>query len=101
MQSIINKFDALMDHFNLEDSEMVLEFKKDLIETLSELEEDSDFLQALQGHGVDNWPGYCDAYAEFYSEEDEEENSPIMETSCHENASDSPAVKPQPMCSKE
>ncbi len=31
-------------------------------------------LDALEGHGVDNWEGYDDAMAQFWENEEEEED---------------------------
>ena len=37
-----------------------------------ELLNDALFLSILEGHGVDNWDGYSEAQAEYYSDDEEE-----------------------------
>lgn len=43
-------------------------------EMYDRLMEDSTKLDMLHAHGVNNWEWYGDAMAEFYGEEDEDEN---------------------------
>lgn len=37
-----------------------------------ELLNDALFLSILESHGVDNWEGYSEAQAEYYSDDEEE-----------------------------
>lgn len=37
-----------------------------------ELLNDALFLSILESHGVDNWDGYSEAQAEYYSDDEEE-----------------------------
>ena len=37
-----------------------------------ELLNDALFLNILESHGVDNWDGYSEAQAEYYSDDEEE-----------------------------
>ena len=37
-----------------------------------ELLNDALFLRYLESHGVDNWDGYSEAQAEYYSDDEEE-----------------------------
>lgn len=40
-----------------------------------ELQDRSNFLYALEAHGVDNWCGYCDAYLEAEETNSDSRNS--------------------------
>ena len=37
-----------------------------------ELLNDASFLSILESHGVDNWEGYSEAQAEYYSDDEDE-----------------------------
>lgn len=64
---ILKHYEALVDHLNAGDDELAHQFGVLLKVTLSNLEEDAMWAEALNQAGVDNWPG-CDDARDIYDE---------------------------------